>query len=131
MDFGLSQEQQMIVETVRNFVEKEIYPHEAEVERIGHVPIELGQSIKAKVIDLGFYACNFGDIMFPMTHLYGSYKWPKYMTHPFHPHIKHKYIQVSGVPRLIPSQKNLTSSLTSRKEVDFFADQFQKSRLFR
>ncbi len=59
MEFGLSQEQEMIVSTVRRFVENEIYPHEAEVERTGHVPPELGQSIKQKCIDLGFYACNF------------------------------------------------------------------------
>ena len=59
MHFGLTDEQEMIVSTVRSFVEKEIYPHEAEVERTGHVPLELGQEIKQKVIDLGFYACNF------------------------------------------------------------------------
>ena len=59
MHFGLSEEQEMIVSTVRSFVEKEIYPHEAEVERTGHVPLELGQEIKQKCIDLGFYACNF------------------------------------------------------------------------
>ena len=41
------------------------------------------------------------------------------------------YIQVSRVPRLIPSQKKLTFSLTSRKKVDFFADQPPKSRFFR
>ncbi|GLQ36112.1 acyl-CoA dehydrogenase [Amylibacter marinus] len=61
MDFELSNEQQMIVSTVRNFVEKEIYPHEAEVERTGTVPYELGQEIKQKCIDLGFYACNFPE----------------------------------------------------------------------
>ncbi|QXT40421.1 acyl-CoA dehydrogenase family protein [Gymnodinialimonas ceratoperidinii] len=61
MDFGLSPEQEMIVSTVRSFVEKEIYPHEAEVERNAHVPLELGQEIKQKVIDLGFYACNFPE----------------------------------------------------------------------
>ncbi|MFK7836995.1 MAG: acyl-CoA dehydrogenase family protein [Sulfitobacter sp.] len=59
MHFGLSDEQEMIVSTVRSFVEKEIYPHEAEVERTGQVPHALGQEIKQKVIDLGFYACNF------------------------------------------------------------------------
>src|SRR3546814_11060404 len=32
MNFGLSDEQQMIVDTVRSFVEKELYPHEAMVE---------------------------------------------------------------------------------------------------
>ena len=59
MDFGLSAEQEMIAETVRSFVESEIYPHEAMVERTAQVPHELGEAIKRKVIDLGFYACNF------------------------------------------------------------------------
>jgi acyl-CoA dehydrogenase len=59
MHFGLSDEQEMIVSTVRSFVENEIYPHEAEVERTGVVPHEMAQDLKQKVIDLGFYACNF------------------------------------------------------------------------
>ena len=61
MHFGLSPEQEMIVSTVRSFVENEIYPHEAMVERTGQVPLELGEEIKRKVIDLGFYACNFPE----------------------------------------------------------------------
>ncbi len=61
MHFGLTEEQDMIATTVRTFVEKEIYPHEAEIERTGHVPAELGQEIKQKCIDLGFYACNFPE----------------------------------------------------------------------
>ncbi|MGV6839204.1 MAG: acyl-CoA dehydrogenase family protein [Planktomarina sp.] len=61
MQFGLTQEQDMIVSTVRSFVENEIYPHEAEVERTGHVPLELGEEIKRKCIELGFYACNFPE----------------------------------------------------------------------
>ena len=61
MHFGLSDEQEMIVSTVRSFVENEIYPHEAEVERSGEVPKELGQHIKQTCIDLGFYACNFPE----------------------------------------------------------------------
>lgn len=61
MHFGLSQEQEMIVDTVRSFVEKEIYPHEAKVEKTGHVPREIGDDIKRKCIDLGFYACNFPE----------------------------------------------------------------------
>jgi acyl-CoA dehydrogenase len=59
--FGLNAEQDMIVTTVRAFVEKEIYPHEAEVERTGEVPPDLAKQIKRKVIDLGFYACNFPE----------------------------------------------------------------------
>ena len=61
MHFGLTEEQEMIVSTVRSFVEKEIYPHEDMVERTGEVPPDLAQEIKQKVIDLGFYACNFPE----------------------------------------------------------------------
>ena len=59
MDFGLNEEQEMIVQTVRSFVENEIYPHEDLVERTGEVPAEIAKQIKKKTIDMGFYACNF------------------------------------------------------------------------
>ncbi|MEM6616098.1 MAG: acyl-CoA dehydrogenase family protein [Pseudomonadota bacterium] len=61
MQFGLTDEQEMIVTTVRSFVENEIYPHEAEVEKSGQMPLELGEEIKRKCIDLGFYASNFPE----------------------------------------------------------------------
>lgn len=59
--YGLTDEHQMIAETVRSFVEKEIYPHEDLVERTGEVPAEIAQEIKQKTLDLGFYACNFPE----------------------------------------------------------------------
>ena len=59
MNFGLTDEQQMIVDTVRSFVENEIYPHEDAVERSGAVPPDIAEQIKQKTLDLGFYACNF------------------------------------------------------------------------
>jgi acyl-CoA dehydrogenase len=59
MIYGLTDEHQMITDTVRSFVEKEIYPHEELVERTGEVPAEIAQEIKQKTLDLGFYACNF------------------------------------------------------------------------
>ena len=59
MLYGLSAEQDMIAQTVRSFVEKEIYPHEELVERTGEVPNEIAQHIKEKTLELGFYACNF------------------------------------------------------------------------
>ena len=37
MQYGLGESQEMIAATVRNFVEREIYPHEAEVERTNRV----------------------------------------------------------------------------------------------
>lgn len=58
MRFGLSSEQSLIVETVRTFVERELYPLEDEVERLGRVPPEIGDEIRRKVIDLKFYAPN-------------------------------------------------------------------------
>lgn len=58
MHFGLTTEQEMVVETVRLFVENEIYPHEAEVERTGQVPRALGEEIKRKVVEIGFFAPN-------------------------------------------------------------------------
>jgi acyl-CoA dehydrogenase len=45
MHFGLTDEQEMIVSTVRSFVENEIYPHEQEVERSGEVPQDVAKAI--------------------------------------------------------------------------------------
>ena len=58
MDFGLSEEQKLIVETTRAFVENELYPHEREVERTGVLRRELIEEIKAKAIEAGLYAAN-------------------------------------------------------------------------
>lgn len=58
MQFELNTEQKMIVDTVRSFVENELYPHEDEVERLDAVPPELVQSIQAKAIEVGLYAAN-------------------------------------------------------------------------
>ncbi|MFT5505153.1 MAG: acyl-CoA dehydrogenase [Gammaproteobacteria bacterium] len=61
MHFGLSFEQEMIVDTVRSFVEKEIYPHEAEVDKLGEVPDGLGQEIRDKCLEAGYYAANIAE----------------------------------------------------------------------
>ena len=61
MRFGLTEEQEMIVSTVRRFVETEMYPHETLVDRAGEVPREIAEEIKRKTIELGFYACNFPE----------------------------------------------------------------------
>ena len=61
MNFGLTEEQQMIVDTTRSFVENEIYPHEDLVERTGEVPQEIAKQIMDKTKELGFYACNFPE----------------------------------------------------------------------
>ena len=61
MDFALTDEQRLVVDTVRAFVETEIYPHEDEVDRLGQVPAGLGQHIQRKVLELGFYAPNLPE----------------------------------------------------------------------
>ena len=61
MNFELSDEQKMIVNTVRSFLEKEIYPFENEVERTGEVPKDLGLEIAKKCKEIGFFAANFPE----------------------------------------------------------------------
>ena len=61
MQFGLSDEQRLIIDTTRAFVEKELYPHEAEVERSGHLRMELIREIQAKAIAAGLYAANMPE----------------------------------------------------------------------
>jgi acyl-CoA dehydrogenase len=58
MDFALTEEQQMIVKSTRDFVERELYPHEQEIERTGELRRELLLDLKAKAIDAGLYAAN-------------------------------------------------------------------------
>jgi acyl-CoA dehydrogenase len=61
MDFGLSEEQQMIVDTTRAFVERELFPHEAEVERTGLLRMDLVREIQAKAMEAGLYAANMPE----------------------------------------------------------------------
>ncbi|MEX0807708.1 MAG: acyl-CoA dehydrogenase family protein [Dongiaceae bacterium] len=61
MDFALSPEQEMIVDAARAFVEKELMPHEDEVEREGEVRPELVRAIRDKAIAAGFYAANMPE----------------------------------------------------------------------
>src|ERR1700733_1400900 len=58
MDFSLSDEQQLVIKTTRNFVRNELYPHEREVEETGVLRTDLQQELKAKAIAAGLYAAN-------------------------------------------------------------------------
>jgi acyl-CoA dehydrogenase len=58
MDFALSEEQQLIIKTTRDFVRQELVPHEREVEESGRLREELRQELKAKAIAAGLYAAN-------------------------------------------------------------------------
>jgi len=61
MDFGLSNEQQMIIDSVRSFVEQELYPHESEVEKTNRIDDAVVEKIKKKAIELGLYAANMPE----------------------------------------------------------------------
>ena len=61
MHFELSHEHTMLVDTVRAFVETELYPHEDLVERLDEVPTELVESIQSKAIAVGLYAANMPE----------------------------------------------------------------------
>jgi acyl-CoA dehydrogenase len=58
MDFALTEEQQLIIKSTRLFVENELYPHEAEIERTGVLRPELLRELKSKAIEAGLYAAN-------------------------------------------------------------------------
>jgi acyl-CoA dehydrogenase len=61
MHFGLTEEQRLIVETTRSFVENELYPHEAEIERTGHLRMDLVKALQKKAIEAGLYAANMPE----------------------------------------------------------------------
>ena len=63
MNFALTDEQQMIVDTVRRFVDKELLPHEALVERLDEVPPELAKQIRERAIETGLYAANMPEAL--------------------------------------------------------------------
>ena len=58
MEFALTEEQQLVVKTTRDFVRHELLPHEQEVEESGVLRPELQRQLKAKAIEAGLYAAN-------------------------------------------------------------------------
>ena len=61
MDFALTDEQRLIVDTTRVFVENELYPHEPDVERTGRLEMDLIRRIQAKALEAGLYAANIPE----------------------------------------------------------------------
>ncbi len=61
MDFALATEQQLLVDSVRAFVEAELMPYEEEVERTDAVRPDLIAQIKERAIKAGFYAANMPE----------------------------------------------------------------------
>ncbi len=61
MDFKLSEEQEMLVASVRRFVDEEILPHEQLVEETDEVPPELRIKIRNRSIEIGICAANMPE----------------------------------------------------------------------
>lgn len=61
MNYEVTTEQRMMLDTIRAFMEKEMFPHEAEADRSGVVPTEVGQRIKAWALEMGFHAPNLPE----------------------------------------------------------------------
>jgi acyl-CoA dehydrogenase len=61
MDFALTDEQRAIVDTVRQFVDRELVPYEDEVEQLDEVTPELAASIRSKALAAGLYAANMPE----------------------------------------------------------------------
>jgi acyl-CoA dehydrogenase len=61
MEFALTDEQRMIVDVVRAFVDRELVPFEREVEETGAVRPELADQIKQRSIAAGLYAANMPE----------------------------------------------------------------------
>ena len=61
MNFDLSEEQQLLVETAKRFVEEELYPYEMEVEKANDVRPALRQQIIDRSIEIGLYAANMPE----------------------------------------------------------------------
>lgn len=61
MTLHTSHEKELLLNTVRSFLEAEIYPHEEMVDRLGEVPPELGRQIEARAKEVGLYASNLPE----------------------------------------------------------------------
>ena len=58
MDFSPSEEQRLLVATIRAFVDDELRPLEVQIEKTGHLADDLAGEIRAKSQALGLYAVN-------------------------------------------------------------------------
>ena len=59
--FAMTDEQRSIVDVTRAFVERELYPHEEEVERSGVLRRELAAELRRKALAAGLYAANMPE----------------------------------------------------------------------
>ena len=61
MNYELTDEQTMLLDSLRAFINEDIKPHEAAADEAAGVSAEVGQRIKERAIDMGFYAANLPE----------------------------------------------------------------------
>lgn len=61
MTIMMNHEEELLLSTVRSFMEENFYPHEEMVDRTGEVPEELGRQIETRAKEIGLYACNLPE----------------------------------------------------------------------
>jgi len=61
MNFSLTEEQRLIIDTTRAFVVNELYPHESSIERSGVLDMDLVREVQKKAIEAGLYAANIPE----------------------------------------------------------------------
>ncbi|MEL3892012.1 acyl-CoA dehydrogenase family protein [Ferrovibrio sp. MS7] len=61
IDFSIPAETQMVLDSLRRFIQKELAPHEAEVEEIQVVRPELAQELRNKAKEMGLFAMGMPE----------------------------------------------------------------------
>ncbi|MEL6576274.1 MAG: acyl-CoA dehydrogenase family protein [Pseudomonadota bacterium] len=61
MDLLLTDEQRMLSDTVRDFTEKELIPHEPLLERTNELPRDLEMELRKKGMEIGLHGCNMPE----------------------------------------------------------------------
>ena len=61
MTYDLDHENELLISTVKAFMEKEIFPHEDFVDKSGVVPDDLGRQIEKKAKEAGLYSANMPE----------------------------------------------------------------------
>jgi acyl-CoA dehydrogenase len=56
-----SDEQRAVMETTKAFVQRELMPHEDEVERTGRLDPELVRELRGRAVRAGLYAANMPE----------------------------------------------------------------------
>jgi len=53
----MDHENELLINTLKAFMDAEIFPYEDEVDAKGEVPIELGRQIEKRAKDIGLFFC--------------------------------------------------------------------------